>query len=138
MPGGVKASMKWLYTHVLSEPLDQCSATHWPALLYAVAFLHVTLTERSKLGPPAWNVPYVCTLTDFSNTVRCLQNHVDSLDRSKVKSVSMCLMISRRVGARILQRLNLVFVLFLSDIDLVGNITVYNLATMCDEIRKKV
>jgi len=47
-------------------------------------------------------------------------------------------MISRRVGARILQRLNLVFVLFLSDIDLVGNITVYNLATMCDEIRKKV
>jgi len=85
VPGGVKAGMKWLYMNALSEPLDQCSATHWPALLHAIAFLHVTLTERSRLGPPAWNVPYDCMLTDFSNTVRCVQNHVDSLERSKVE-----------------------------------------------------
>jgi len=76
--------MKWLYTHLLQDPLEQCSAAHWPTLLHAVTFLHVTLTERSALGPPAWNVPSDFTLSDLSSTVRCLQNYVDGLERSKV------------------------------------------------------
>ena len=84
VPRGVKAGMKWLYANVLNDPLEQCSAAHWPALLYAVAFLHVTLRERSRLGPPAWNVPYDCTLSTLSNTVTGVQNYLDGLERSKV------------------------------------------------------
>jgi len=80
----MKAGMKWLYSNVLKDPLEQCSTPQWPAVLYAVAFLHVTLRERSMLGAPAWNGPYNSTLADLGSTVRCLQNHVDGLECSKV------------------------------------------------------
>jgi len=85
-PCGVKAAMKWLYANVLGDPLEQCSTRQWPALLHAVAFLHVSLRERSTFGPPAWNAPYDCLLSDLTSSVRCLQNHVDSLERSKVNN----------------------------------------------------
>jgi len=84
VPHGVKAGMKWLYLNVLKDAVDQCSTTHWPALLYAVAFLHVTLRQRSTFGPPAWNAPYDCSLADLNRTVRCVQNYADGFERSEV------------------------------------------------------
>ena len=91
VPRGVKAGMKWLYINVLKDPLEQCSTSRWPTLLYAVAFLHVTLRERSTFGPPAWNVPYDCSLSDLNSTVRCVQNHVDGLELSKVSQSVVCI-----------------------------------------------
>ena len=87
LPRGVKAGMKWLYVNLLKDPLDQCSTPQWPTLLYAVAFLHVTLRERSMFGPPAWNVQLDFALSDLNSTVRCLQNYVDGLERSKVSQL---------------------------------------------------
>jgi len=99
-PCGVKAAMKWLYANVLGDPLEQCSTRQWPALLHAVAFLHVSLRERSTFGPPAWNAPYDCLLSDLTSSVRCLQNHVDGLERSKVNDAAVTTTIRLRIDGR--------------------------------------
>jgi len=78
VPGGVKAGMKWLYVNALQDAAEQCSTwPQWSALLYAIAYLHVTVRQRSALGPPAWNAPYDCALDGLVRAVRSVQNHAD-------------------------------------------------------------
>ena len=69
------------------DAVDQCCSRspHWPALLHAIAFLHLTVRQRCRLGAPAWNVPHDCALADLSSTVRCLQNHADCFARAEVR-----------------------------------------------------
>ncbi len=76
-PTGLKAGMARLWRNTVDQRLlELVDSEAWRRLLYALSFMHVACTERSKYGALAWSITYDFTDGDLLSVLTFLDRHM--------------------------------------------------------------
>ena len=75
-PNGLKLNMLASYSKVTDETLNQCPHQAFKPCVFVLAFFHAVVQERRKYGKVGWNVKYDFNDSDFSVSIRLLDNYL--------------------------------------------------------------
>jgi len=75
-PNGLKLNMLASYSKVSEEMLNSCPHEGFRPCVFVLAFFHAVVQERRKYGKVGWNVKYDFNDSDFSVSIKLLENYL--------------------------------------------------------------
>ena len=75
-PNGLRLNMLASYSKVNEETLAACPHPAFRSCVFVLAFFHAVVQERRKYGKVGWNVRYDFNDSDFSVSIRLLDNYL--------------------------------------------------------------
>ena len=75
-PNGLKLNMLASYSKVSEEAINACPHPAFKPCVFVLAFFHAVVQERRKYGKVGWNVKYDFNDSDFSVSMRLLENYL--------------------------------------------------------------
>ena len=75
-PNGLKLNMLASYSKVPEDLLEGCPHEAFRPCVFVLAFFHAVVQERRKYGKVGWNVKYDYNDSDFSVSIKLLENYL--------------------------------------------------------------
>jgi len=75
-PNGLRLNMLASYSKVTDDTLTSCPHEAFKPCVFVLAFFHAVVQERRKYGKVGWNVKYDFNDSDFSVSIRLLDNYL--------------------------------------------------------------